>query len=508
MSEAAEAFSGRILLVDDDDFIRLLVRETLERSGFEVMEAADGQDAMAMFFDYMPDVVLLDVLMPGLDGFQTCQAIRNAPVGNEVPVLIMTGLDDLESITRAYQSGATDFVTKPLHLQVLPYRVQYLIRSSRTYSELKRNQAQLLQSQRMESLGALAGGVAHDMNNVLGAILVTASAHIESQPEGSPAYRAFETISKAAARGGTMVKSLLNLARRNPAEQHELDMNAILLEEVHLLERTTLARVHLDLDLAKDLPWIRGDSSALTHAFMNLCVNAVDAMPENGTLSIRTRTVDPDWVEVALEDTGSGMAKEVLEKATEPFFTTKGVGKGTGLGLSMVYSTVKAHRGQLDIQSEPGQGTRVQMRFPVCLDGPPAAPVQRAEPQACAHRGFQVLLVDDDELIQDSMQTSLEILGHQVSIAPSGEEALAMLESGFQPDVVILDMNMPGIGGAGTLPRLRALRPDLPVLLATGRADQAALNLVAAHPKVTLMSKPFSMRELQQNLQNVQAHPA
>ena len=130
MSASAEAFSGRILLVDDDDFIRLLVRETLERTGFQVMEAADGQDAMAVFFDFMPDLVLLDVLMPGLDGFQTCRTIRNAPTGSEVPILIMTGLDDLETITCACQSGATDFITKPLHLQALPYRVQDLVRSS------------------------------------------------------------------------------------------------------------------------------------------------------------------------------------------------------------------------------------------------------------------------------------------------------------------------------------------------------------------------------------------
>ncbi|MBP1771393.1 MAG: sensor hybrid histidine kinase [Holophagaceae bacterium] len=356
------------------------------------------------------------------------------------------------------------------------------------------------QAQKMESLGSLAGGVAHDMNNVLGAILGLASAHFETEPEGSPAHRAFGTIIKAAERGGTMVKSLLNLARQSPAELMELDLNAILREEVRLLERTTLAKVDLVLDLAPGLQPIRGDASALTHALMNLCVNAVDAMPERGTLTLGTRNVDQDWIEVRVEDTGTGMPPDVLEKALDPFFTTKGVGKGTGLGLSIVYSTVKSHGGQMEILSQPGRGTCVKLRFPACA----AAPAQEADeaPRLPApQRSLGVLMVDDDELIQSSMQVILEALGHRVTPARSGEEALAQLEAGLAPDVVILDMNMPGMGGAGTLPRLRALRPELPVLLATGRADQTARDLVAAHPRVTLLSKPFGMAELQQNLE-------
>ncbi len=368
--------------------------------------------------------------------------------------------------------------------------------------EKVRLQAQLLQSQKLESLGTLAGGVAHDMNNVLGAILGLASAHVEAQPEGSPTRQTFETILKAAERGGKMVKSLLSFARQSPAEERELDMNEILREEVRLLERTTLSKVRLEMDLAPELRPIRGDASALTHAFMNLCVNAVDAMTEQGTLTLRTRNGDSDWIEVTVEDTGTGMPREVLEKALDPFFTTKAQGKGTGLGLSMVYSTVKAHRGELDIQSEPGLGTRVRLRFPACAVA--KSPEPAAAPGSESSRGaLKVLLVDDDELIQSSVQAILEVLGHGVTAVFRGEEALAQLEAGLQPDLVILDMNMPGLGGAGTLPRLRALRPTVPVLLATGRVDQAALDLARAHAFVTLLSKPFTMKELQQQLETL-----
>ncbi len=367
-------------------------------------------------------------------------------------------------------------------------------------TERKALEAQFHQLQKLDSLGTLASGVAHDMNNVLGAILGLASMHVEVQPAGSPAQRAFETITRACDRGGGLIQRLLGFARQGLAEERELDLNALIQEEVRLLERTTFAKVHLDMDLAAELHPMRGDANALSHVLMNLCVNAVDAMPENGTLTLRTRNSNPGWIEVHVEDTGIGMTREVLQKAMDPFFTTKAQGKGTGLGLSTAHSIVLAHRGRLELQSEPGRGTKVLMRFPACA---PVPLLQEAE--AIADRGasastLKVLLVDDDELIQTALQSILEALGHSVVLAPSGEQALAELAGGYQPDVVILDLNMPGLGGAGTLPRLRALRPTLPVLLATGRADQAALDLIAAHPLVTLLPKPFGVKELHQHL--------
>ncbi|MDR3672301.1 MAG: ATP-binding protein [Holophaga sp.] len=363
-------------------------------------------------------------------------------------------------------------------------------------AERDRMQAELQHTEKLGSLGRMAGGVAHDMNNVLGAILALASANLDAQPPDSPAHRAFQIISQAAVRGGEMVKSLLSFARQNPAEERELDVNAILREEVHLLERTTLSRVLLELDLAPGLRPIRGDAGALTHAFMNLCVNAVDAMSDHGRLLLRTRNLVDGWIEVQVQDTGSGMTKAVLDRALDPFFTTKEVGKGTGLGLSMVFSTVKAHRGQMEIQSEPGRGTCVRLLFPGVA---PAAQTPAAEPPGPQRQALSILLVDDDDLVQRSTQGLLEAMGHSSRIASSGEEALLELRA-WRPDLVILDLNMPGLGGAETLPRLRALFPDLPVLLATGRADQTALDLVKAFPRVALLSKPFGIAELRAQL--------
>jgi len=369
-------------------------------------------------------------------------------------------------------------------------------------------EAKLHHSQKMESLGVLAGGVAHDMNNVLAAILAMASARLEKRPSGDADHTAFEVISKAAIRGREVVQSLLRFARQSPIQNHEvdLDLNLILKEEVRLLERTTLAKVRLEIDFAEDLEPIQGDASALAHAFMNLCVNAVDAMPEHGSLTLRTRNGEPGWIEAQVLDTGTGMPPEVLRKALDPFFTTKGVGKGTGLGLSMVYSTVKAHGGRLEISSEPGQGTCVTVRLPVSLADSMSKTLMQ-EPLPLERRatkpGLRVLLVDDDELVLSSMEGILETLGHTHQVARSGEGGLALLHAGFKPEVIILDLNMPGMGGAGMLEGLRALCPEVPVLLSSGQVDQVVHDLAKAHPRVSLLSKPFTMKELQEHLDNL-----
>lgn len=356
-------------------------------------------------------------------------------------------------------------------------------------------EAQLQHAQKMDSLGSLAGGVAHDMNNVLAAILGLATANQPLQVEGSQAFRAFELIAKAASRGGKMVQTLLNFARQSPTERREVNLNDLLHDQANFLERTTLSKIRIEVDTQPDLHTLIGDPNALTHAVMNLFLNAAEAMPEGGVLAIRTRNLGTDAIEVLVEDSGTGMAKDVLAKAMDPFFTTKAHGKGNGLGLAMVYRTVKAHGGDLELDSEPGRGTRARMVFRSALPAD-SLPPDPKPPAGQDPRGLKVLLVDDDDLVQMSMQAILGQMGHHVTPTCSGEAALAELGT-VQPDLVILDLNMPGIGGAETLRRLRRIHPGLPVLLATGRADQVALDLVAAFPGVTLMSKPFSLQELQ-----------
>lgn len=406
----------------------------------------------------------------------------------------------LQLLDRQKARLETEVLARTAELKAATVRLESELR------ERKQVEAQLLQSQKMECMGNLASGVAHDMNNVLGAILGLASAGLVGEPPDSPCHQVFTTIIQATERGGAMVKRLLNFAHPTRAEEGELNVNELIHEEVRLLEHTTLSKVRIHTDLDSELRPILGDAGALSHVFMNLCVNAVDAMGEQGeqaTLTFRTRTVDRDWIEVRVEDTGLGMSKAVLEKAMDPFFTTKEAGKGTGLGLSMVYSAVQAHHGQIELLSEPGKGTCVVLRFPAYA--PPAQPAQPAQdpPAQAARQRLKVLVVDDDDMIQRSTGMLLGALGHTTTLAASGEEALAKLEAGLQPDLVILDLNMPGMGGKGALPRLRALHPDLPVLLATGRADQVATDLAAAYPHTVLLAKPFPLNKLKTEIEAI-----
>lgn len=375
----------------------------------------------------------------------------------------------------------------------------------KAFEERCQLEKQMARSLQMASLGQLAGGVAHDLNNVLGAILVLATSNLEDFPADSPAHRDIDTIAKAAIRGGQMVKGLLNLVRPAPAGDVALDLNSVLQDIVHLLERTTLARVRLTMDLEPGLRTIRGDAAALAHSFLNLCVNSVDAMPGGGTLTLRTRNHEDGMVEVEVRDTGAGMPPEVLRRALDPFFTTKDAGKGTGLGLFMVYGVVEAHHGRMDIQSEPGKGTRVTLSFPACdLKQPASNAAPRSEPSVS---GLKVLLVDDDPLFQDSVRALLGKLGHSAVTAASGEEALSKLAEGYRPELVVLDLNMPGLGGAGTLPRLRAVLPEAAIILATGKPDQAAYDLVSSYPKVTLLTKPFTKADLSARLAQFTGSP-
>jgi len=358
-----------------------------------------------------------------------------------------------------------------------------------------RTQEALRLSQKMESLGNLAGGLAHDMNNVLGAILGLATTNLDLQPEGSRLHSTFQTITKACLRGRNMVKSLLDFARKDMTGERSVSLNHLVQEEARLLERTIPASVAIRLDLDPQVGTILGDPDALSLVLMNLCVNAVDAMPEGGHLTLGTRNQLDGRVLLTVADTGSGMSPETLEHAIEPFYTTKPQGKGTGLGLSLAYSTVKAHHGDFTIQSRLGQGTTVEMRFQPALTQAESAP--REEEATQSGGPCHILLVDDDELIQSSVAAQLEVMGHEATVTSSGEQAMELVNGGFQPDAVILDMNMPGWGGARTLPRLRAALPEVPILLSTGRADQRALDLARAIQGVTILAKPYSFRELQ-----------
>ncbi len=358
--------------------------------------------------------------------------------------------------------------------------------------------AELQQSQKLDSLGSLAGGVAHDMNNILGAIQAVIET-LKLKHAGDPALTAsLQVIDKASIRGKSLVGGLTKFARKELQEPEVLDLNALVRDEVELLRRTTLQKYALEMDLEEPLGMVSGERGALASTLMNFCVNAMDAMPKGGTLTIRTRNLSDARVELAVEDTGTGMPAEVLARAMDPFFTTKGIGKGTGLGLSMAYATAQTHRGSLSIDSEEGRGTTVRLCLPVVAE--PSSVAAPVPDRAMAEGSMRVLLVDDDDLIRAAVPSMIEALGHEVVTAEGGAEALALLHGGEQVDLIILDLNMPGMNGMETHGHLRQGWPRLPILLATGHLDAATSELLQADPWAASISKPYSLDELSQKL--------
>lgn len=375
--------------------------------------------------------------------------------------------------------------------------VQDITERKHAEDERRRLEAEVQHAQKLEGLGRLAGGIAHDMNNVLAAIEGMASM-LELKYGHDAALRTnLGTIMNASMRGRDLVKSLTEFGRKGIEEPRPLDLNHIVRREIELLRHTTFKKIDLTTTLEEPLPRIQGDSSSLGNILMNLSVNAFDAMPDGGTLRFETRSLPNGLVELRVTDTGSGMTPEVLARAAEPFFTTKPLGKGTGLGLSSVYGAMKAHGGTMELRSEERGGTVVSLRFPA-LGGPEttvdggSVGGPRSSPGS-----LRILLVDDDELIRASFPPLVEILGHEVaSTAADGDEALRLIDGGLEVDVVVLDQNMPGLSGVEVLDRLRARRPRLPVVLSTGYLDETVAARVKNRPHVWLLMKPYSIDEV------------
>jgi PAS domain S-box-containing protein len=379
--------------------------------------------------------------------------------------------------------------------------VRDITQELRLEEERRKLEAEVQHTQKLESLGSLAGGIAHDMNNVLSAIFSMVMVLQLKREKDEDLQKSLRIIENAAGRGRDLVKGLTDFARKGLQQAQAMDLNALVQKELDLLVRTSRQRFLFDVHLAEGLPPIKGDASSLGSAFMNLCVNAFDAMPQGGSLTIRTDRED-GWVRLLVGDTGQGIPAAILHRVTDPFFTTKPPGRGTGLGLAMVYGTVKAHGGTLDIQSEVGKGTLITLRFPV-LGSETRLEAAKESLAGTMNRPLNILLVDDDELIRSTMPLLLERLGHRVEIASGGLEALRRLDAGLEVDLLILDHNMPGMSGADTLPRIFQLRPTLRVLIATGFQDTELRLLLAEFPAVLAIQKPFSLEQLREALQGI-----
>lgn len=367
-------------------------------------------------------------------------------------------------------------------------------RRHRAEEERRRLDERMGNIQKLEALGVLVAGVAHNINNVLAAILGTVS--MRATESIDPADRdAFAVVSTACKRGRDVVKSLMQFSRPTLHERAPFEIHGILSELKTLLGSTTRNRVEIVEEFFEGPLWVFGDSGGISNVFMNLCINSIDAMPSGGTIALATRVLEGDLVEVSVKDTGEGISPDVLERVLEPFFTTKEIGKGTGLGLSMSHGVVKAHGGDLEISSERGKGTVVKIVLPRIPE--PAKP-EPSRSEAPGSATWRILLVDDDPDVRFLVERMLKHEGHSVVSVDCGQAALEQLAMDA-PDLVVMDQNMPGMDGIKTLDKIRETRPTLPVLISSGQPDIQDWPCFQA-PNTAVIAKPFDVAELKAKL--------
>jgi len=368
----------------------------------------------------------------------------------------------------------------------------------------------LFQSQKMQAVGQLTGGVAHDFNNLLTVIIGGLDTLKRCEPhEAVRRSRALNMSLHAAERAASLTSRLLAFSRRQPLQPTPTDLNILVRNMTELLHRTLGEAVELEGVLAARLWQIEVDQNQLESAILNLAVNARDAMPAGGKLTIETENTHLDesyaatdaevlagqYAVVAVSDTGAGMSKETLARAFEPFYTTKEVGRGTGLGLSMVYGFVKQSGGHVTIYSEPDQGTTVKLYFPryTGAGATDAAPEALSPP---ASAGEVVLVVEDNDDVRAYSVMSLTELGYQVLEARDAEAALVILSADSRIDLLFTDVVLPGVSGRVLVDRAVALRPDLKVLFTTGYSRNAIVHQGRLDAGVQLISKPFTYDQL------------
>jgi len=375
------------------------------------------------------------------------------------------------------------------------------------HTERRSLESQLTHSQRMEALGRLAGGVAHDFNNLLTAISGYAEMLAMRLPEGDRSHRAAREILRASDRAADLTRQLLAFSRRQVVEPKVLGLTEAAGQTARMLARLLGEDVEFVLELDPEAGAIRADPGQLEQVLLNLAVNARDAMPEGGRLTLRTypavvgeaggagELAPGNYAVLEVEDTGVGMTHEILEHIFEPFFTTKDEGKGTGLGLASVYGIVRQAGGRVEVDSVPGQGSTFRVHWPRWAE------VEDAPGTGGDHRtsgsGEALLLVEDEDAVRDLAAAHLADCGYRVAAYPSAAAALEGLSSGLEVDVLITDVVMPGLGGPELARRVRETRPGLPVILVSGHTGEVVVEL-GGGDRCAFLQKPFRLADLEQ----------
>ncbi|NPA95749.1 MAG: response regulator [Thermodesulfobacteria bacterium] len=421
--------------------------------------------------------------------------------------------EEIELADESLSQRWFEYTLVPVDLMDAPACVLFL----RDVTARKQMENELVQSQKMEAIGVMAGGVAHDLNNVFQIVSGYVQLSLEAADKGSKIYRYLRQVEKTISRASMVARQLLIFARKDESRKEVLDVNSRIVSLTKLLQRIIPKMIQIDLRLSADAGFIYADPVKFEQILLNLCINARDAMPEGGRLEISTYHIselpedengfegsqldeNPNgYVCIKIADTGCGIPSEVKDRIFDPFFTTKEKGKGTGLGLSIVYGIVKDHNGFITCQSEPGKGTVFSVYLPSCADEEGDSHETITEPIVEKAKNELILLVDDEEQIRDIGKNMLEKAGYKVDTVESAEAALEYLkEHGDKLRLILLDLNMPGMGGLKFLERMKEEFPelDVDVIICTGYFDRDHLDKVQSLGVKHVINKPFKFSEI------------
>ena len=518
---------ARILIVDDNVSNIALLNNMLGRIGYSgLRHTTDSREVLRLVDEFNPDLIILDLMMPHLDGFQVMQQLAAAVPGESyLPILVLTA--DIAPATKrkALAAGATDFLHKPFDASEIFMRIRNLLQArflhlaaqnqnelleqkvsertqelSTALEELKQTQHQMLQQERLRAFGEMAGGVVHDFNNALMSVvgytelLLNDPTMLDDKPSVLEYLQTMNTAGRDAAH---VVGRLREFYR--PREETDVfesvGLNQLIEQSVSLTQPKwkdqALASgrtISLELDLEK-VPTIAGNPAELREVFTNLIFNAVDAMPSGGTITLRTFRL-AEKVGFELTDTGTGMTEEVRARCLEPFYSTKGE-HGTGLGLSMTFGVIKRHDAELAIESQPGRGTTFRISFPSQVKTFTAATTSAV----VAQHTLRVLVVDDESVSRDVVRQYLIADGHVVVAVESGQQGVDRFQA-EDFDLVVTDHAMPGMSGSQLALAIKAMRSAQPILMLSGFTDPK-LDRKERPPGVDLiLTKPIPQKEL------------
>jgi len=515
-------YNFNILIVDDDLAMARSIQSVLVTQGYRVQIVNSALGALERIQAGNFDLVLLDVMMPEMTGFQVLDTLDRANL--DTYFIIMTGDSTMESAVEAIRRGASDYLKKPFEPNELLIRVENIFKQKQLKAEHHRIEGQkkqlemeLYQSQKMEAIGTLAGGIAHDFNNILSIILGNSELAMDSLDDHSPIRQNLEQIFEAGNRAKEITYQLLSFCRKGDSKQHPLNLNTIVEKSLKLMRASLPSNIEIHHNLLDDVHTVLGDATQIHQILINLCTNASHAMEGRGgridvglknisipasRISQYNGMVPGKYIKLAVTDTGHGIDPQIMDQIFDPYFTTKDVGKGTGMGLSLVQGIVKNHGGEIRVASELGHGTTVTILIPIIDEAENDVDVSASAELATGTE--RILLVDDEAMIVDVMTQFLSQLGYQTTSMTDSTAALETFRS--QPDqydLVITDMTMPKLTGIQLTEAMREIRTDIDVIICTGFSEQISIERSRELGIQAFIMKPVVMGEMAQTIRNV-----